>query len=224
MSAKVKHDTIDAALAAAVQAMPPVAKDARNDQQKFNYRSIEDIVAAGRQALAAEGVSVSCAAIDDVAYEGVTSRGGGSGYRCTLLATWRFGISREEFVLVPYPGEAIDYGDKATTKATQMSYKYAITTTLMVTSADSPDNDGAGHDLAPEPELSEAEKDRLATNQLRFDILALVGGDKEEAAGLYATLLAEEGLAPDDTLSGPQRAIILQRAEDVVGATSEYTE
>jgi ERF superfamily protein len=116
-----------------------INKTERNKEQGFNFRSIEQITGAVRPLFAAEGISVAPRVITSEHSE-VISKSGTKGFRAIVHMAYTFtagsdGSSVETSML----GEAVDYGDKSTSKAVQMAYKYALTQVLQVGSGDDPD-------------------------------------------------------------------------------------
>ena len=123
--------TLAEKMAEAAGMIGPIDKDERNDQQGFNYRSLEAIVARANKAFTSVGVTVIPSVVDGPRYEEVTSRGGTKGWRCLVTMGYEFtdGFDSLHASMI---SEAIDYGDKSTSKAAQMAYKYALVEVLMI--------------------------------------------------------------------------------------------
>ena len=144
--------TLAEKLATAAGRMGEIPKDKENRQQGFSYRSIETIVAKANRAFADLGVAVLPSIEDGPHYEEVASKGGTRGWRCTLTMRYEFtdGVDSK---FASMPSEAIDYGDKSTSKAAQMAYKYALVEVLMIGgTADDLDADAFSPEVATEPE------------------------------------------------------------------------
>lgn len=116
-----------------------INKSERNEQQGFNFRSIEQITGAIRPLFAKEGISVSPIVVSFDSTE-VTSAKGSKGFRSIVHMAYTFTAGSDgTSVETSMVGEAVDYGDKSISKAVQMAYKYALTQVLQVGSGDDPD-------------------------------------------------------------------------------------
>lgn len=116
-----------------------INKTERNEQQGFNFRSIEQITEKARPLLAREGISVMPRILSKE-YSEVVSKSNTKGFRCIAEVEYTFTAGSDDSKAVASMiGEAADYGDKSTSKAVQMAYKYALTQVLQVGSGDDPD-------------------------------------------------------------------------------------
>jgi hypothetical protein len=132
---------IHAALAEAAGRIGALAKTEKNKEQGFMFRSIEAILAHSKPVFTDLGISVTPRTLEKE-YQEVTAKSGARGWRCTLTMEYTFSLGSDGSERVTsMPGEAIDYGDKSTSKAAQMAYKYALTQVLQIGSADA-DPDG----------------------------------------------------------------------------------
>lgn len=159
----------------------PIGKDEKNKQQGFDYRSIEQITAKARKVFADKGIGIVPSKVVSLEVTPVTSSKGSVGYRTQVVMEYTLGCEvddgkREEITLA-MAGEAIDYGDKATSKAVQMAFKYALTEALIIGAE--ADNDGH----APEPVFAPAKR-------LGEHMTAIVG--EREEARLWAKVGAAE--------------------------------
>lgn len=196
----------------------PINKDERNKEQGFNFRSIEQITAAARPLFAAEGISVAPQVIK-LEHSEVTAKSGARGFRAVVHMAYIFTAGSDgSFLETSMVGEAVDYGDKSTSKAVQMAYKYALTQVLQVGSGDDPDAHsvdvgqvdskpkGKGKPQATEkpseaptsPVSSEsgAEVKRLKNWLLKE------AGDVDLAKTIWRDTLVSYGLGPADVPSG----------------------
>lgn len=137
---------INELLAKACGQIGALPKTERNREQGFMFRSIDAITAAAKPVFAELGISVTPKVLEK-AYEQVQAKSGARGYRCTVTMEYTFGAPDGSERVTSMGGEAIDYGDKSTTKAEQMAYKYALIQVLLIGSGDS-DPDAESHDLA----------------------------------------------------------------------------
>lgn len=122
-------------LAAVAGRMPSLGKDKKNREQGFAFRSIEKIVAEARPLLADEGLSIVPTRILSHISEEVTAKSGARGYRTIVEVEYSVGCE-DDNIIGAGVGEAIDYGDKSTSKATQMAFKYFLTDVLLVAEGD----------------------------------------------------------------------------------------
>lgn len=194
MPADTPANQAAAAIARVAADLPAINKDERNTQQNFAFRSIDAITAAVRPLFGKHGLAV-IPNVSDIAYETVTSRGGGAGYRC--LATVDYLIVHEsgDTLTARMVGEAVDYGDKSTSKAVQMAFKYLLTELLLVGSGDADPDSHTVADLDHAPKVDPAEALERATNALKADILALVG-DREQAVAIWKQTTTALGFDP----------------------------
>lgn len=207
------------ALAAIMGELGPINKDEKNKEQGFSFRSIEAITGAARTLFAKHNLAVIPHEIMSVESSEITARSGAKGFRTIVRVKYLFvsGVDGSQLV-AEMVGEAVDYGDKSTSKAVQMAYKYALTEGLMVGSGDDPDahTQEVGHSEAPpaqtrqrrqrspqaDPPAAEPspdEKDFIArkANKLKADLLSWVG-DVNKAKDIWRTVLQPYSLGPDD--------------------------
>jgi hypothetical protein len=170
--------------------MSAIEKDQKNTGQGFMFRSIDQIIGHAKPILSELGITIVPSATA-VAYEEVTSSNNSRGWRCTCTITYLIGHKSGGSMFAEMIGEAIDYGDKSTTKAAQMAFKYLLTQVLQVGSED-PDAESpeaVAEAEAPAPDLTTAEKREQATNALKVEALKLAGGDKDQAIKWWADAL-----------------------------------
>jgi hypothetical protein len=202
-----------------------INKTERNKEQGFNFRSIEQITEKARPLLAKEGVSTAPRMIS-LEHSEVTAKSGARGYRAVVVMEYTFTAgSDDSSVTTSMPGEAVDYGDKSTSKAVQMAYKYALTQVLQVGSGDDPDAhsvDVGHYGPEPKPRTRSGPPRRTPTppqptedhvqapqDDLKIDVAAEVkrlknwafkelGGDVDRTKKIWADVLATYDLKPDD--------------------------
>jgi hypothetical protein len=175
------------ALAAAAGEMKAIEKDQQNTGQGFKFRSIETIVAAAKPILAKHEISiVPTSSVSR--HEEVTSSGGNRGWRCIVEMTWQISHADGSFIVGAQSGEAVDYGDKSTSKASQMAYKYLLTQMLGIGSED-PDGETAdvGEVVSPEDQV------KLRTNAVKAAVLKETEGDADAAQSLWDGVLDSLG-------------------------------
>lgn len=122
---------IYALLAEAAGRIGAIAKTEENREQHFKFRSIEAITAAAKPVFAELGIGVVPRTIS-IESEAVTAKSGARGWRVVVEMGYTLGAPDGSTTEASMFGEAIDYGDKATSKAAQMAYKYMLTEVLLV--------------------------------------------------------------------------------------------
>ena len=144
--------TIYEALAAVMADVDHVGKDGRNDSQGFRFRGIDHLLNAVGPALRRHRVVILPELID-AAYESVEVGKNRTPMRqATVKMAYRFVAVDGSEVRVIVPGEALDSGDKATTKALSQALKYALVQTLAIPT-DEPDPDAESFERAPAVDL-----------------------------------------------------------------------
>ncbi len=146
--------TIHERLAIAAGKMPALGKDKKNTQQQFAYRSIEAIVREARPLFAELGIAVTPRVLN-WSSETIEREGKHPGYRVTVEMEYKLSCAGDadtddRELVGSMMGEAIDYGDKATSKAGQMAWKYYLTDVLLVASGE--DDSDAGSPTRPKTE------------------------------------------------------------------------
>lgn len=125
--------------------LPAIGKDARNDQQKFMYRSHDAVLNALNPLLAKHGVFV----VPNVLQREVDRRTTKSGtimYEVNLHVRYTFyGAKGDSFTASAW-GEGTDSGDKSTNKAMTMAFKNVLAQAFAVSTADTIDTDGESHE------------------------------------------------------------------------------
>lgn len=189
----------------------PINKDEQNKEQGFKFRSIEAITDKARPLLAKEGISVMPWVLSRE-YSEITARSGARGFRCIAEVQYTFTAGSDGSTAVASMiGEAVDYGDKSTSKAAQMAYKYALTQVLQIGSGDDPDSHSpeAGHVEAVAPPFDAAAYTK--------DAMAIFGewSDKERADAFKKH---------SSELLGGRPVTALEVQEVIVAVSKEYYE
>ena len=117
---------IQIALAEVMRNVGPIAKDLRNTQSHYAARSIDDVMDALHDIMAAEGV-LPIPTVEDAQYQDR-----GKQHQAILRVRWTFyGPAGDSISGVTY-GEALDSSDKATNKALQASLKYLLLDSFLI--------------------------------------------------------------------------------------------
>ncbi len=171
---------IYAALAAAAGEMKAIEKDQENTGQGFKFRSIETIVGHAKPILAAHEISiVPTSSVSR--HESVAS---GKAWRAIVEMTWQISHADGSYIIAAQSGEAVDYGDKSTSKASQMAFKYMLTQMLGIGSEDA---DSSSPEVAPA--LSTEKVIGQRTNAVKAALLKEAKGDKEAAASVFTGIV-----------------------------------
>ena len=200
-------------LAAIMEKIGPLEKTEKNREQNFFFRSIEAITAQARPLVAAAGISVAPKLLS-IQTDPVESAKGTKGFRAKVVMEYTLTAGSDgSSIVISMPGEAVDYGDKSTSKACQMAYKYALTQALLIGSGEAdPDSQtvdvgGSGSSSGRSRGRSRAKGSGEASNQAsaepdgsgqenarqwgiiaRERLLEAVGGNKEHAKELWSGL------------------------------------
>lgn len=197
------------ALAAAAGEIGAIPKDQQNTAQGFAYRSIESIVGHAKVVFEKYGISVVPNGHEVISSDEVQSGSGSRGFRVVVSAHWRIGHIDGSYIEAAMVGEAIDYGDKATSKAVQMAYKYLLTQMLGIGSEDP---DGESPDAGEV--VSEADQIKLRVNAVKAAIYKEANDDANAAASVWDGLLDGLKMDPETDLDLEAVAIIEQTWKD----------
>lgn len=185
---------IHGALASAAGQIGALAKTEKNKEQGFMFRSIDAILAASKPVFAELGISVTPRVIEKD-YQEITAKSGARGWRCTVTMAYQFALAEDgSTVHCSMAGEAIDYGDKATTKAEQMAYKYVLTQVLGIGSTEA-DPDSESHEVATTTAGTAAE---TGGTWLANAVEALKLWSKDQRVEAYNAVVDELGVRKDD--------------------------
>jgi hypothetical protein len=155
-------DDLPTVLARVATQVGAVGKGQFNKHQKFNFRGIDDVINAVSGPLHAAGVLVMPELVSlDHSIEEV----GGNKSRMTVvrvIVKYVFYGPAGDFLVATVPGEAMDSGDKATSKAMSVAFRTALLQALTLPT-DEPDPDSETYELSAVQEApTETLKDVLA--------------------------------------------------------------
>lgn len=139
---------IYSALAKAKKDVDAIGKNRKNAAQGYNFRGIDDAMDAFAPLLADHGLTIVCDNITHLSSEGVTSNKGGTGWRVVNNYSFRIYAEDGSFIQGQADGEAIDYGDKCTTKAQSVALREFLFKTFMVPFHTVDDIEEASHEIA----------------------------------------------------------------------------
>lgn len=158
----MEEKKIYAAINAVMNEVGAVGKNHRNDQQKYQYRGIDDVMSALAPAMQKHGVFVIPEVLDMVRSEK-------DGRNSLLLYSivkvkYRFVALDGSFVEAVVMGEGMDSGDKATNKAMAAAFKYALLQTFCIPTDELVDSEQDSPEVVSEPVdplIPQAERDAL---------------------------------------------------------------
>src|ERR1051326_3500664 len=136
-------------MAAILADMDAIGKNARNTQQNFNYRGIDDVYNAINPILAKHGVFMTAQVLSKTREERASKTGGVLAFT-SLHMRYRFYAADGSFVETEAEGEGMDSGDKSSNKAMAVAHKYALLQAFCIPTKDLADPDAETHEVAPQ--------------------------------------------------------------------------
>src|SRR5688572_4488892 len=127
-AAKVAGAAIYTAIAKVMLDVGAVGKSRKNQQQNYQFRGIDDVMAHVQEVMANHGV-ICVPSVRERERELIPTKSGGSMASVRLLVDHVFYASDGSSVICTTLGEAMDSGDKASNKAMSAALKYALTET-----------------------------------------------------------------------------------------------
>lgn len=117
-----------------------VAKDSKNEQQGYKFRSIDDVYNSVHAAFAKHGVFTLLTIMSRTDTVRQT-KSGGQQYHCLCRFLIRFYATDGSCVDSVLDAEGLDTGDKGTNKAISFAHKYALLTALSIPTEDMTEGD-----------------------------------------------------------------------------------
>lgn len=152
-----EHPTVVQCVATAMELVRSVGKTGHNDQQNYNFRGIDAVVNAAGPAFRTVGIVPvpRCTFMDRSTVE--VGRNRTQMALVTVRVTYRFYGPAGDFIEAEdVPGEAMDSGDKAASKAMSVAYRIALLQTLCIpTNEPDPDEQSYERSDAPPPITAE---------------------------------------------------------------------
>lgn len=129
-----------------------IAKDRVNQQQRFNFRGIDDVYNAIHPCCAKHGV-FSTSTVVSAERQHFKSKSGAAGVHTTARIRYRFYTLDGSYVETEVLAEASDYGDKSYSKVMAIAHKYALLQIFMVPTQNQQEDPDA---QSPEPARKKA--------------------------------------------------------------------
>lgn len=122
---------IHKAILAVMREIGAIGKDSKNEQQHYNYRSVEAVYNRVQPLFAKHGIYSYPRVIDQQRETGKTKSGGAMHY-AVLTIEYTFSADDGSSISVTVIGEGMDSGDKASNKAMTAGHKAAICQVLNI--------------------------------------------------------------------------------------------
>jgi len=171
---------IYAAMNALQADIEPIAKNQRNQDQKFDFRGIDDVYGALHPLLVKHGVLVVPFVTEMRTEEYQTTRGT-TMHRTMLIVEHRFTAADGSYLPCVTVGESADASDKSAAKAMSVAYKYAIFETFCIPVEDDADAGSPGGPSKPNRQGVKTGGPRISKIQ-GDDIRAAAGAAENELA------------------------------------------
>ena len=133
-----------------------VGKDRKNEQQRFLYRGIDDVMNVFQPLMAEAGIFMVPEVLETIREDRQTSKGGNLIYSM-LKVKYSFFASDGSHVDAVVVGEGMDSGDKASNKAMAAAMKYALFQTFCIPTEELSDPDA----FSPPPSQPAERRDSL---------------------------------------------------------------
>lgn len=153
-----------------------IAKERENEQQRYNFRGIDDVYNALSSKLCAARIAVFPSYSGHVVAQRGETKAGAKVYAATVIGDFRIvsAVDGSE-VTVTFPGEATDNADKATNKAMSAAFKYMCMQTFCIPTEGDNDADARTIEVARAPAVVEMTAEDLGKVQ---DCLARISKAK----------------------------------------------
>jgi len=132
-----------------------IAKDRRNTSQNYDFRGIDDVYNVLCQLLAENHLIITPKCLSH-SRDFVTTGKGAQAVSAVVMVEYTFksALDGSTDIVGPFPGEAMDFGDKATNKAMSAAYKYMAMQEFCIPTKGDNDADASTHQLASAEEMA----------------------------------------------------------------------
>lgn len=165
-----------------------IAKNDRNEQQKYKFRGIDAVMNALNPALIKNKVFVVPEVLDQHREERTSSKGGLLIYSI-IKVKYTFYAEDGSSVSAVVTGEGMDSGDKASNKAMSAAFKYACFQTFCIPTEEMKDADYDSPD--PAPEIAEQKIGDIKTEAIK-NLCAEKGIDPKKVCERYGVDALED--------------------------------
>lgn len=193
-----------------------IGKDKKNEQQKFMYRGIDDVMNALNPAFIKYKVFMAPQVLDHHREDRISAQGKPLIYS---VCTMKYTVYADDgsFVEAITIGEAMDSGDKSMNKAMAIAFKYACFQLFCIPTEEMTDPDSECHELAnkqpqsqPEPRISKkqinellAECDRIGKSEKAICAYYKIGKFADMDQKQYQSAMKSFKVTPDKPLPQP---------------------
>lgn len=139
---------IYSAIAAVMKETNAISKGRENQQQRFKFRGIDDVMNELHPTLAKCGVFIVPEVLEEHRSTGTTKNGGQMFYTIQKIK-FTFYAEDGSHVDSVVIGEAMDTGDKASNKALSIGFKYACLQVFCIPTEDEKDPDAQSLEMSP---------------------------------------------------------------------------
>jgi len=134
------------AIAAVNKQIKAIGKDRTNQQQGFKFRGIDDVMNELHSLFAANEIFI-LQTVNEVNVTERTNAKGTALFYVRINVTYQFTHSDGSHADITVYGEAMDSGDKATTKAMSIALKYALLQMFLIPTEEDKDPDAVAHEV-----------------------------------------------------------------------------
>jgi hypothetical protein len=132
--------SIFSSMLAVQEELTAITKDSQNSQQGWKFRGVDSVMNTLHPILVKHKIFVTPDVLDIKRTAATTNKGTTLNY-ATATVKYTFYSADGESVSAVVVGEGMDSGDKATSKALSIAYKYAMFQTFCIPTEDDPDKD-----------------------------------------------------------------------------------
>lgn len=141
----MSENAIYSLLGQAMGEIGAIGKDQYNQQQRFNYRGVDDVMNALNPILVKYGLFVVPEVVGQVREERESKSGANLIYSIVTMKYTVFAPDGSN-ISATVIGEGMDMGDKATNKAMSVAFKYAMFQLFCIPTKEMIDPDGESHE------------------------------------------------------------------------------
>jgi len=171
--AAIQEMTIHQLLVEARRMIGAIGKNARNSEQNYNYRGVDDVVNAAAPVFNRLGILGPMPIASSAGYRDVRTSRDKPAREVTVQVTYRFtGLPLGDHLDIVVPGESMDMGDKGTPKAMSVALRIALLQALLIPTEDlHPDPDSQSYERG---DTASGAADRQSRESSRDELLETV--------------------------------------------------
>jgi ERF superfamily len=175
--------TIHQLLIEARRRVRAIGKNARNSEQNYNYRGIDDVVNEASPIFADLGILV-LPMLDTVGYRDVRTSRDKPAREVTLQVVYRF-HGPVDYLDIKVPGESMDMGDKGTPKAMSVALRIALLQALLIpTEQLHPDPDSQSYERADTADQAATREAQQPSRDTLLSTVATLSTELQQAMGI----------------------------------------